>query len=304
MNARTSLEYSHLIRETLLRLVKAENSPALKVHMPRSGGHWQHLPGHIFHVCHELFVQISGLCQFHFPEEELILYPGDMLLIPPGLPHQECGLRHGTEPFCNLLVTIGEHYLDTHIAECPEDGPNRHIPVPVHPEKITSAHQVLYCHLLQALETANFPDAKQEHLFQLRSLQALASLLLHDLGVARTVMSDLNSAAKPEHHKVTQAKLIINRSELTDSLSVGEIARRIGCSANYLSTLFRRETGEPLKTYLNQTRLERARDMLLQSPRTISEIAWLYGFRDAGYFSRLFARTFGCSPKEYRRQLN
>lgn len=83
-------------------------------------------------------------------------------------------------------------------------------------------------------------------------------------------------------------------------LSLKSLAERFNCSSGYLSAQFKKENGVTLTDYLNGKRLEHAKRLLTRTQLTISEIAQESGFDDINYFSRLFKRSHGMTPREYR----
>jgi AraC-like DNA-binding protein len=80
------------------------------------------------------------------------------------------------------------------------------------------------------------------------------------------------------------------------------VASEVGISRRYLQTLLA-GSGTSFVQELNATRLDRASDML-SDPRAdglpIAEVAYRTGFLDAGYFTRLFRKRFGITPREWR----
>ena len=84
-------------------------------------------------------------------------------------------------------------------------------------------------------------------------------------------------------------------------LSLSMVAGHIGITPNYLSTLFSKETGETFSEYLNSVRIRRAAQLLKSSSDSINEIAVKTGYSDALYFSKVFRRLIGMSPREFRR---
>ena len=100
-----------------------------------------------------------------------------------------------------------------------------------------------------------------------------------------------------------QIKALI-RARLADpELNVAQIAQALRLSP---STLHRAWAGEPcsLSDFIWSQRLDAAHRMLCDpacAARTVSEIAFSWGFNDAAHFSRSFRARFGCSPKESRR---
>lgn len=83
-------------------------------------------------------------------------------------------------------------------------------------------------------------------------------------------------------------------------ISLSSLAGLCSVSANYLSGLFKRETGMTITDYVNQTRVRRALVLLNTTNYSMGEIATQCGFSDANYFSRIFKKYQGISPREYR----
>jgi signal transduction histidine kinase/AraC-like DNA-binding protein len=79
-----------------------------------------------------------------------------------------------------------------------------------------------------------------------------------------------------------------------------EIARDIGVSENYLTQIFHQELGISLWEYINRYRVTQAKELLSQTDHSVSYIASLVGFDDPAYFSRVFRRYVGQSPRTYR----
>jgi len=84
------------------------------------------------------------------------------------------------------------------------------------------------------------------------------------------------------------------------SVSRAEIARTIGVSENYLTQIFHQELGLPLWEYINRYRVTQAKELLSQTDHSVAYIASLVGFEDPAYFSRVFRRYVGQSPRAYR----
>ncbi|WP_072819574.1 helix-turn-helix domain-containing protein [Bradyrhizobium erythrophlei] len=80
-------------------------------------------------------------------------------------------------------------------------------------------------------------------------------------------------------------------------------APRLATSANGVSQSipFRQSTGYPPHRWLLQRRIERAQDLLLNSDKTLAEIARCCGFFDPSHLTRAFSQTVGSSPGLWRR---
>lgn len=91
---------------------------------------------------------------------------------------------------------------------------------------------------------------------------------------------------------------------ITHDWTVEKLAAQIDVSASYLQRLFKTETGISPMSYVNNLRLDKARELLETGDwfYRISEISYQVGLPDISHFSRHFKRKFGVTPTEYRKQ--
>jgi AraC-like DNA-binding protein len=85
-----------------------------------------------------------------------------------------------------------------------------------------------------------------------------------------------------------------------EELSLRKVAKAVSISPNHLSEKFKQVTGVNFVDYVAHGRFEEARDLLLNSNRRISEIAFAAGFQSLSQFNRVFKKLSGKSPTEYR----
>lgn len=85
-----------------------------------------------------------------------------------------------------------------------------------------------------------------------------------------------------------------------EELSLESLAAQVHLSPSYLSKLFKREIGQNLSVYILSVRIEHAKLLLRSTNMKTYEIAEAVGIGDPVYFSKLFKKTVGCKPKEYR----
>jgi AraC-like DNA-binding protein len=84
-------------------------------------------------------------------------------------------------------------------------------------------------------------------------------------------------------------------------LTTSEIAVHVGCNPQYLSRVYRRVYHMTVTEGIHQARLEYARRLLIDTNRSIKEIAFVCGFTDPRYFYRLFQRREGMTALAFRR---
>lgn len=83
-------------------------------------------------------------------------------------------------------------------------------------------------------------------------------------------------------------------------ITVSEISRYIGVSMSYLSRIFKDETGNTIINYINEKKIQKAKEYLGGTDMKIYEIAEKLGFENTTYFSYFFKKYTGISPKEYK----
>lgn len=87
-----------------------------------------------------------------------------------------------------------------------------------------------------------------------------------------------------------------------DKLNLTQISQEIHANGSYLSRLYKMKTGQNLFDVINKMKLDKAKEYMSQGKR-IYEIARLVGYEDVSYFSRVFRKHEGCSPREYENRL-
>ena len=99
---------------------------------------------------------------------------------------------------------------------------------------------------------------------------------------------------------IVKAREFINSNFASTNISLYSTADHVGISPNHLSTVFVQETGENFIEYLTRVRIERAKLLLKTSNMKSVDIANETGFSDPHYFSYIFKKNTGLSPREWR----
>ena len=89
-------------------------------------------------------------------------------------------------------------------------------------------------------------------------------------------------------------------AHFAEEITLADVANEIHLNASYLSTLFKQVTGVSFKEYLNKIRIEEAQRLLLNTDYPIMHIAISCGFSDQSYFTKVFKKHTGLTPKQYR----
>jgi len=110
---------------------------------------------------------------------------------------------------------------------------------------------------------------------------------------------EVNQTLYTRFKSILNDYFISNQLETKGTPSLGWIAEKLGLSQAYMSASIKSETGKTAKEQMNLFLIEEAKNLLLTPESTISEIAYKLGFEYPQYFSRLFKKKVGVSPKEY-----
>lgn len=101
---------------------------------------------------------------------------------------------------------------------------------------------------------------------------------------------------------VEETKQFVRENYADMNLSLSGISQGISISAAYLSSLFHELTGQPFTSYLNEVRLDQAKQMLRMTKLPIKEVGFRCGFSSVQNFNRVFKKRMGQTPKQYREE--
>lgn len=132
----------------------------------------------------------------------------------------------------------------------------------------------------------------------LSELKTLVKPLCYMLSLLQIITGDsLNFESK---NKVFDSILSFVQRNITQDITLRDIADACSCSESTVSHLFKEYTNQPVKRYINGFRLKQAEKLLLTTNLPVNNIASLCGFADANYFSTAFKKEFNLSPTKYR----
>ncbi|MCU6711572.1 response regulator [Paenibacillus sp. J5C_2022] len=101
-----------------------------------------------------------------------------------------------------------------------------------------------------------------------------------------------------KRQEVIRAQQYVN-SNVTEKISLEDMAKLLNLNASYFSRLFKRETNQNFIEYVNMIKLQKAKELLQHTNKSVEEISDYLGYANKSYFIKLFKREMGMKPSEY-----
>ena len=136
----------------------------------------------------------------------------------------------------------------------------------------------------------------------IENLRYASSLLHHYLASMRYLEQYRKSIKQTDEKTIVEAAIHFMKENLEKRITLQDILRYVGYSPSHFSMLFKRATGMSTLSYFNQLKVEHACHLLAHTEMKVNQIGFKLGFHDSLYFSRLFSKTMGMSPRQYRDQ--
>lgn len=165
-------------------------------------------------------------------------------------------------------------------------------------------------YLLKPVSQQQLTQALERLIERFRSRQRLGSV------AARLSQEGGEPSLRSQASKATDARIIQQQNasprpirlakqyvfeHYQEPITLEKVCEVIGFSVSYFSSIFKKETGENFIRFLTRTRIERAKELLVQTNLPISEICTSVGYSDLKYFTQTFKRETDLTPGQYRK---
>jgi len=232
----------------------------------------------------ELCLLIEGRCLFSLDHAAAVLSAGDLVVCPAGHSHAEASARR-SESYRLAWWSLHPKEPTLHITRySKKDGFNLDYQMslgslPAEAEKRLNALRVM---------------AVQKEAPELDLVRE--AMLTLALSLYRKVLDGGEAQIDTRAHLVKRAVEFV-RAHAVQPLALADVARAVHVSPNYLTALFRAETGMPLGRYILGERIARAQVLLKEPEASVKAVALTLGFADPFTFSRAFKRVTGKAPR-------
>lgn len=242
----------------------------------------------------EVLHVVDGVLTLVFENETFKAGPGQTLLVPRNVPHRdEFDIDAGLEIFfCSLEWENEEEFFRT------VDNATL-LKMPDHRQAEIST-------LFDQLRADLAGTAPADKIVaQARLLTIL--LIMRREAAARTPHDPFHPVAEPTYGQTRRkgilrgAKSYLER-HYAELVSLDDVARELQVSPYYLSHVFSEESDFSLFSYLTSLRMEKAQALLREGRMNVSEVATAVGYESANYFSKVFKKHCGESPREFAAQ--
>jgi AraC-like DNA-binding protein len=232
------------------------------------------------HPVWEIYLQLHGVTRWVAGDQSYLLQPGQLFAVPPQLVHHLAG-RSGNHHFYFAAVD-----LEPVVRRQPVLATGWPSTV-VHRDAGELAHA--FAQLVRELTTRNeYADV---------GLSLAVDHLV--LAVARA-MAPTAAPQLAMHPAVRTVKRLLDQ-EFHARWTLRQLADRVGLAPSYLAELFANHLGQPPHRYLNERRIDRARQLLDSTDLTVTAIASTLGFSSSQHFARAFRQLTDTTPTAYRR---
>lgn len=257
------------------------------------------------------YVQIAytrrGMCHHRMRGKSLHVGQGDLFIITPGVEHSLSGLenqefelvlldfmpfvvRDALRSFSETLYAfLGEPQRTDGHADPPEYQPWLHIP---------KTKQTLVESLLQDIQD-ECDNREPGYEYAVR-ISLIKLLILIDRECRKRMPRAVYPSMPGERHPIEEARRFVYDNYSQDiPLEQGAYVARMAPA--YFSHRFRKETGQTFVDFVNEVRIEQAKERIRRNAQTISQIGFQVGFRHVGHFIRTFKKRTGITPSEYKK---
>lgn len=174
---------------------------------------------------------------------------------------------------------------------------------PSRPQAINGCSS-LYYFVMTFFEEQNEPDFPYavDIIGQLNRMDNLNDIIKWICGFQDQVAAAMESHKQNRLDKYVELAQQFVREHYREKISLSQVAGSLGVSQGHLSSTFKKQTGQTFTDYVNRVKVEKAKELIAAHKYMMYEISDMLGFDTQYYFSTVFKKVAGCTPKEYEQE--
>ncbi|RKX87474.1 MAG: AraC family transcriptional regulator [Spirochaetes bacterium] len=224
---------------------------------------------------------ISGTGILEIMDKKIPVPGGHGMLLYPGTPHIYYAIE---EPWTVSWITINGYHIENML---------HYIGIKKSGVFSISEPPVMEAHIRKALQILSNPSEMTGLDGSVMAYQLLIYLYKYAV----------NNEKENHNLNSKRLQLVMNQieKEMRTPLSIEQLAETAGVTSQYFCEIFKASTNQRPTEYINQRRIDRAKEMIINNPlKKIGKIAAEVGFESSSYFSTVFRKQEGLSPNKYR----
>ena len=237
------------------------------------------------HTCIQLYYVLSGSPVFHIADLSFTAAAGSYFYVPRSAVHSMEALSAEGSTLYEFKIIVDDPLLEEKLS------------VPALPLADSGVFRTLLRYVMRNYTVPDEANAANiEGILTAVLLSFLAPQLDYKTHSSRFVTADGYDA-------ITRDVLVYIERHFPHAFSMADLSRKLSYSRNYLSTVFRRNTGYTIIEYLNLLRIRAAVIHFYYYGQDVFSTCESVGFTDLSYFSRTFRKYTGVSPRLFKRAL-
>jgi len=244
-------------------------------------------------VHYSLIYIISGDRRVITPYEQFDAHAGDITSMPPQLYHRTFSLSN--QPYSSYLIKLSEDFAKTFIAELGSELWNyifeqKHFTFDADVSRVIET-------ILQDMSEIYESSSPYKNVLLKGAFYRLAVMIMDkDRSEGVLLFKSILSG------EIMEAMYYIEQ-HYDENIMIGDVSRLIGFSEGHFSRLFSSQVGIPFSRYLINVRLRHAKELLLNTDMSVSDIALSTGFCSGDYMSACFGKYEGMTPTAFKKGL-
>lgn len=248
-----------------------------------------------FHNLHEIVYIKQGSASFTISDSQYTISGNSLIFINNFESHKSTVLQF---PYKRYYMLLAQDYLQSHVCDplllsIIKRRPGKFI----HVIKLDNTRDIIINNYFETM----YNEFKKNLRYSPEIIgNTINMMLIHLFRYHNEYFPTISS--NNTHQIISKVERYIEK-HYTDDISLKEIAYDNNIDMYYLSRLFKKVTGYGFKSYLISQRLSRAKELLLNTSYTITDVCTRCGFNNVNHFIRIFKEKEGYSPLEYKKYM-